>query len=342
MFLLWLACTSPVDSDEAAHSDSDLVAPPRPQLTVDYPLDDLLTVSDLQAAGTHNSYHIEPDNPVDDSHRYTHAPLATQLEEFGVRQLELDLHLHKDLGLQVFHLPGVDPETTCLAFADCLEEIQQWSWPKPGHVPVVVWLELKDDIDALAEDYLEMGDHIDEVEAAIREVFPDEQLLTPDDVRGDSATLPQALAAQGWPVLGDARGRVIFSLLENGSYKDSFVAPSDVLAGRVMFVDEDDPTKPWAATIKTGDGAGNEAQIQAWVEAGMLVTAFADELDDSAEDNLAAIAGALASGAQYISTDRPNPALPGEGFAIEDGPVACNPVTAPEDCTSAAVEDLEG
>ena len=70
-----------------------------------YPLDDVLTLSDVQAKGTHNSYHMEPDFAFDASHEYTHLPLDEQLSEQGVRQFEIDLHYHVDEGFQVFHIP---------------------------------------------------------------------------------------------------------------------------------------------------------------------------------------------------------------------------------------------
>ena len=53
---------------------------------------------------------------------------------------------------------------------------------------------------------------------------------------------------------------------------------------------------------------------------------------------------ALASGAQWVSTDyeEPNPAFSPYTVQIPDGtPARCNPVTAPRDCRSTDVEDPE-
>ena len=36
-------------------------------------------------------------------------------------------------------------------------------------------------------------------------------VLTPDDVRGHHATLPEAITQDGWPTLDSARGQVIFA-----------------------------------------------------------------------------------------------------------------------------------
>ena len=58
-----------------------------------FPDDDVLRFNQIQAKGTHNSYHVAAAEPVATAHAYSHAPLWTQLDAFGVRQLELDLHL---------------------------------------------------------------------------------------------------------------------------------------------------------------------------------------------------------------------------------------------------------
>ena len=102
LLLTLMGCT------DSPTSDTGLPMP-------EYPLDDVLTFSDVQAKGTHNSYHIEPETVFDASHRYTHLPLNEQLETQGVRQFELDIHYHTEDGFQVFHLPGLDAET-CLLY----------------------------------------------------------------------------------------------------------------------------------------------------------------------------------------------------------------------------------
>ena len=48
------------------------------------------------------------------------------------------------------------------------------------------------------------------IDHEIRSVFPEELLITPDLVRGSSATLAEAIATTGWPKLGAVRGRVMF------------------------------------------------------------------------------------------------------------------------------------
>lgn len=64
--------------------------------TFDYPLDDQLALQHLQAKATHNSYHVAAESTFEEWD-YSHAPLAEQLGEAGVRgiepQPEIDLTL---------------------------------------------------------------------------------------------------------------------------------------------------------------------------------------------------------------------------------------------------------
>ena len=52
---------------------------------------------------------------------------------------------------------------------------------------------------------------LDALDAEIRSVFPEQQMLTPDEVRGSHATLEDAILTDGWPTLGAARGTVMFN-----------------------------------------------------------------------------------------------------------------------------------
>src|SRR4051812_29044605 len=83
---------------------------PAPICEATGPLDDTLTIADVQALGTHNSYHIQPDEVLDASHAYTQPTLDAQAD-LGVRAFELDVHLGDDGIFQVFHLPVIDPKS---------------------------------------------------------------------------------------------------------------------------------------------------------------------------------------------------------------------------------------
>ena len=183
-----------------------------------YALDDVLRVNQLQAKGTHNSYHIAPPDPIPEWN-YTHAPLDVQLQQQGVRQVELDVHWTAD-GYHVYHVPYGDPNSTCDRFVDCLGIVKTWSDAHPGHHLLFILVEPKDDID----DEKITGTRWDQLDGEIRSVWPAGRLLTPDDVRGTHATLREALEADGWPTLGATRNRAMFAMLDSGAHRDDYLA----------------------------------------------------------------------------------------------------------------------
>lgn len=302
-------------------------------------LDDVLRLHHVQVKGTHNSYHVEPNTPLDPSHEYTHAPLAEQLESQGVRAFELDVHRELDDTLSVYHIIGIDSQTTCDTLALCLGEIKIWSDANPEHVPIIVWLELKDDTGGYPLDELEPLARLDDV---VTGVFPPEQLLTPDDVQGDYPTLRGRLQAEGWPTLGELRGQVLVTILDTDAPAEVYTAGFTTLAGRPLFVraDSDQLELPWAAIAKLGTG---DATALAAAQAGNLLVATnvcgAGETD---EECFAARQTAMEAGFHMLKDDFPAP-VPERDYWLEfpDGnPARCNPATAPAECTSTALESL--
>jgi hypothetical protein len=322
-------------------------------------------LNQMQVIGSHNSYHVEPPPDVLDFYltiepsaielAYTHAPLPVQFADQGVRQIELDIRtdpngdLFRPLGVtgfKVLHIEQIDEGSTCLTLIECLRLVRSWSDGHPLHMPIAVLLEIKDQPEFIGPpDTLPMtpADY-DKLDAEIRSVFPEDRLLTPDDVRGGAPSLEQAVLGQGWPAIDDVRGQVMF-LLDNK--RDDYVAGHPSLDGRVAFTPST-PGQPDAAFVKRNDPTGvNQAEIAALVEAGYVVRTRADlpvvtPLSGDATQREAA----LASGAQWVSTDYPVPGMAarwGSDYyaAIPGGnPARCNPVNAPPGCTSADVEDL--
>ena len=300
-----------------------------------HPLDDELRVHHLQMRGTHNSYHLEPAVPVHPSHRYSHVPLDVQLEEEGVRAFELDLHRHLT-GWRVYHISVVDAQSTCRHLVDCLSVIGDWSAANPEHAPVIIWLEPKDDTGGLP--ILDLTP-VDEI---IFNTFPPERLLTPDDVQGSYGSLRERLEAEGWPTLGETRGRVFFSLLDTGPKARTYSRGYTSLAGRAMFVncDQDQVTTPVAAVRKLAPGAAEE--IAGALAAGFFVggnICNADESDEQCEQDLA---DGLRNGLNALKDDYPAP-VPGRDYWADlpgGRPLLCNPLSAPVECNPLSVEDL--
>lgn len=271
-------------------------------------------------------------------------PLTSQLADYGVRQIELDVHHHVDLGWQVFHVPGVDYGTTCQQLADCLAEVLAWSDANPCHLPLTIWVEPKDDIDAATDEYQSLSGRWDDLEDTILETLPQARIYSPDALRGDAATLPEALSDHGWPTLGELRGKFIFALLDSGDYRDEYLDGAPAAEGKLMFPmsDDDDESPPFSAVFKIDDPVSGYDAIRARVEDGFLVTCTADDVGGSDEDNTTGLDMALSAACNSISTNA-LVALPDTTYvaSIPGGdPARCNPVSAPADCTTEAVEDL--
>lgn len=304
---------------------------------------------------------------------YEHVPLGQQFEEQKVRQIELDVFLDdaggryaeplmrtflgitdppmpaawSNPGLKVFHVQDVDYATTCIAFTTCLSEVKAWSDANPTHVPIAILLELKDtplDLGGLPFVLPELYDAaaMDQVDAAIRSVFSPDDLITPDDVRGSHATLPEAIAADGWPTLGESRGKVMFLLDNGGGYRTTYLRGTPNLAGKPVFTTSS-PGAADAAFLKRNDPF--DASIPDLVRAGYVVRTRADAETIEARNNDTSMRdAALASGAHWVSTDYP---VPNYGFEFETdyfveipgGTVArCNPINGPEGCVDADLD----
>lgn len=340
-------------------------------------------LNQVQVLGSHNSYHIEPSaealrilllfSPEFIAWEYTHRPLDEQFSELGIRQIELDVFYDPDGGLysirkgllvleqdpmgpeellepgmKVLHVQDLDFDTRCLFLVDCLETIKAWSDAHPRHLPLMVLLEAKDEEipDPVALEFaipLEFDSAaFRDLDAEIRSVFPEEQLITPDDVRGNTATLEEAVLTRGWPTLGRSRGRVLFAL-DNGSKSEAYRDGRASLEGRVLFTNST-PGDPDAAFVKANDPEGDPSLIPDLVSRGYLVRTRADaDTQQARTGDTARRDAALSSGAQYVSSDypEPDPRL-GTGdymVAIPGGaPARCNPINSPPGCRSAALE----
>jgi hypothetical protein len=183
----------------------------------------------------------------------------------------------------------------------------------------------------------------DEIDVEVRSVFPPEQLITPDDVRGTHATLAEAIRTDGWPTLGVSRGKLLFTLDNEGAKRDLYLQGHASLQGRIMFTSSP-ASAPEAAFMKLNDPIGDFDAIQAAVAAGFVVRtrADADTVEARSGDTMPRDK-ALESGAQWVSTDYPVPdqAL-GTGYMAEipmGMPARCNPINAPAGCTALDIEN---
>ncbi len=308
-----------------------------------------MRLNQLQALGTHNSYHTYPVSPLDGvlSLDYFEDPLDVQFQSQGVRQIELDVNIGDDPTgqFQVFHVQGLDTGTTCFVFTDCLNTIKTWSLAHPQHAPIAILLELKNnDYNLPAPNRNWIQSDLDRLDTTIRSVFSENKMFTPDDLRGAHTSLADAVTQDGWPELNAVRGQVMF-LMDNGGtfrswYRDGHVG----LANRVLFTNAS-PGDDDAAFIERNDSKGSFADIQSLIATGYVVRTRADADTVEARNNDTTTRdAALASGGTWVSSDY---VVPGRAYGnpyvvqIPGGtPARCNPVNAPSWCTSDLIEAL--
>ena len=297
---------------------------------------------------------------------YEHLPLDAQLDD-GIRQLELDVFadpagghyaergtnplLGRDRasgvaeldepGFKVLHIQDVDYESSCVTFTECLEVVADWSLDHPDHLPILVLVEAKDD--PIPDPGLGFAvplpigaAELDALDEEIRMVFDSDHLLEPDDVRGDYDTLDEAVTTDGWPTLEDSRGQVLFALDNEDEVRDAYLVGNPSLEGRVLFVSVE-PGQPAAGFVKLNDPVADGERIADLVGRGYLVRTRADaDTVQARTGDTAMRAAALASGAQFVSTDYPrdDPLFPAtyEVRFPGGGLERCNPVSAPPDC----------
>ena len=304
-------------------------------------LDDSLRINQIQVVATHNSYHAMP--PLDllelvklvypdaETWEYDHPPLDVQLNR-GIRSFELDLH-HTDKGYEVFHVQDFDAETTCPDFVCCLRIIRQWSQAHPEHVPIITLIELKkEDVpQATTQTYPFEAEDLDALDDLLLSVFSLDELITPDDVRGDYPTLAEAVRAGNWPTLAEARGKCMFVLHTGGVHAENYTRNAPSCEGRPMFM-EGAGGQPYDAVFVENNPMRPE--LTARVKEGFIVRTRADaNLREGRAGDTARREAAFESGAHIISTDFPRGgAHPETGYVVElPGYVAArpNPVTAP-------------
>ncbi len=244
-------------------------------------------------------------------------------------------------GLKIIHMQDIDYRSVCLTFIKCLQEMKAWSDNHPQHFPIMVLVEAKDQafprIVAPGKKPLDFTTpikfntkNISEIDREINSVFPREQLITPDDIRGDYATLKEAVMTDGWPTLAESQGKILF-LMDNRN--DLYLERYPGLQGATLFATAKEPGTDEGMFINTNEPT---REIPDLVEQKYIVRTRADR------DTLHARVGsteqrdkAIKSGAQYISTDYPKPNEYFSDFKVlfaENTMIRCNPLNTSDNC----------
>ncbi|MCB0509347.1 MAG: hypothetical protein KDC82_01200 [Bacteroidetes bacterium] len=267
---------------------------------------------------------------------YEHIPLKDQFSYYGVRQIELDLYLDQSGGLyynrkgnaiagldeasgipelqnpgiKILHIPDIDFNTHNYTFKSALEEIKAWSASYPEHIPIFILLELGNNsvndyvpgIGFVSPEPWNNAQALNTLENEILDVFERNQIITPDDVRGNYNTLNEAVLANNWPSIDESRGKVMF-LHNNDDINSIYLAGNPSLENKLIFTNSD-PGNDDAAFIMRNSVNASYMQIQDLVAQGYIIRTRADEgtlqarTNDYSQWNLC-----LSSGAHFISTD---------------------------------------
>jgi hypothetical protein len=185
--------------------------------------------------------------------------------------------------------------------------VVQWSKANPHHVPLLILLELKESTPPLAGVKPRPFDEeaLDALDLVVSKTVPEDQRWTPDTLRGNHPTLRDAITKDGWPTLEQSTGKIFFALDNTNGTRDLYLKNHPGLEGRTMFasVDADHPAAAW---MKINNPIGEFNRIQQAVQQGFLVRTRADTDTRQARSGDTTMRdAAMASGAQFISTDYP-------------------------------------
>lgn len=312
-----------------------------------------LKINEMQMVGSHNSYRLRTYEPLFqqliaiDSFLpeslspyaldYTHENLTTQLGDYNMRNLELDVYYDPNGGLfynrgaldwvnepiasnepellqpgyKILHIPDIDYMTHNLTFKSALQEVKNWSDAHPYHFPIFINVETKlEAITDMVPGLVGFTHPLPYDEAAaqaldqeIKDIFGQDlgRVIDPGDIKGNYSTLREAALAGNWPTLADARGKVCFIM--QGAAETSYKAGHPSLQGRAMFVYADANSAEAAFVIKNDPISGFNA-IQGLVTQGFMVRTRSDDgTDEARTGNYTKMNAAFNSGAQIVSTD---------------------------------------
>lgn len=295
----------------------------------------------IQVIGTHNSYKVAIDAPVMDTLKkfnpkwaetleYSHGSLEEQLGQ-GLGNLEIDIavdrkggkfasphfyELYKGQvspynaegemnapGLKVIHIQDLDFRSHCASLKECLNVLKNWSDSHPKHQPVFITMNAKSGISkglpTVPDDFT--PEDFKSLDALLWSEMGAEKLLIPAEVKGNSASLEEAVLQKGWPALKDVLGKFIFVLDEGGVKRTNYLSAGSPV--QVMFTNS--PVgDPNAAFLIMNDPIKQEELIRERVKKGYIVRTRADaETYEARREDYSRFEAAARSGAQVITTD---------------------------------------
>ena len=209
-----------------------------------------IRLNEVSFLATHNSYQpraslpyrlllkavsIIPGVPADGRLAGFEMEGLTEQLEHGIRSLELDVEaVEKKDGLSfiVTHYL-LDNRSSCQDFGKALEELVLWSEHNPCHLPLIILIEPKTIKFPLGG----MRSFDADCAAALDDVIRSgtgERLLTPDSMLGPYSSFAAMRADNGWPLLEECLGRILF-VLHPCQATDDYVAMDRSIRTQAMF-----------------------------------------------------------------------------------------------------------
>lgn len=238
--------------------------------------------------------------------KYAH-PKGLELEKTAMNILPYDpAGVMKERGFKVLHIQDLDFRSHCLTFRKCLQDLKKWSDENKDHYPVFITMNAKDDTikkPGYAAPEKFTAAVYDQLDSTIIKDLGRENILTPDEVRGNYKTLEEAVLKGNWPQLKNAKGKFIFILDEKDDKVQAYTKGHASLNKRILFVNAN-PGSPEAAILIMNDAIKDQQAIQDLVTKGYIVRTRADaDTEEARRNDKSRFTAACTSGAQIITTD---------------------------------------
>lgn len=303
---------------------TDSYVPCDEQKLADFNLEKAFTegvkLNEIAVMGTHNSYQLLGTLPkrglmktlqiisfglVENKAVFEMDTFTEQLEQ-GIRNLEIDIETVDDEGdvsFIVTHKAIIDNVSSAYNLAKGLEEIAMWSDNNPGHLPVYLLIEPKDDVPSINNMKNFSLEYALELDKVLRQVLGD-RLLTPQQVMGDYESFEEMRKADGWPALKQAAGKIIV-LLHTCDVTQEYIDTDTSIKTQAMFpmLLFGDIDKPYASFILDNDPViASENNKKTVDENNLMVRTRADDYPDFSDERYKS---ADNCGSHIITTDYP-------------------------------------
>lgn len=303
---------------------NDSYIPCNEQDFADFNIDDTFSketkINEIAVMGTHNSYQMLATFPkrvlmktlqiitfglVENKAVFEMDTFTLQLEQ-GVRNLEIDIETvdnGEEVSFIVTHKPTLDNVTSAYDFAKALDEIVLWSNNNPGHIPIYLLIEPKNDVAPINNMQNFSLEYALEFDMLLKEKLGD-KLLTPKLAMGDHESLEAMRTADDWPTLNEAAGKIIV-LMHTCDVTQEYIDFDQSIKTQAMFpmLLFDDIDKSYASFILENDPEtaieNNKITIG---EKNLMVRTRADDYPDFSDERYDF---ANKCGSQIITTDYP-------------------------------------